>query len=122
VNRRPLFSADRHHFHHQLVDRGFSIRMTVVISYGLTICFCLLGMFIAYMRTRYAIAFYLVIFGSLIVAAYKMGLVHEKKPAASPKTLRSTGAVIQGKIDPESSVVEVPEPVKTHEPEETRVS
>ena len=29
------------------------------------------------MRTRYAIAFYLVIFGSIIVAAYKMGMVHE---------------------------------------------
>ena len=84
VNRRPLFSADRHHLHHQLVARGFSVRKTVVISYGLAIGFCLLGMLIAYMRTRYAIAFYLVIFGSLIVAAYKMGLVHEKLRVVSP--------------------------------------
>jgi len=30
------------------------------------------------MRTRYAIAVYLVIFGSIIVAAYKMGMVHER--------------------------------------------
>jgi hypothetical protein len=29
-------------------------------------------------RTRYAIALYMVIFGSLIVAAYKMGMVHER--------------------------------------------
>jgi UDP-GlcNAc:undecaprenyl-phosphate GlcNAc-1-phosphate transferase len=79
VNRRPLFSADRHHFHHQLVARGFSIRQTVLVSYVLAFAFCLLGMMIAYMRTRYAVAFYLVIFGSIIVAAYKMGLVHEKR-------------------------------------------
>jgi len=79
VNRRPLFSADRHHFHHQLVARGFSIRQTVLVSYVLAFAFCVLGMMIAYMRTRYAVAFYLVIFGSIIVAAYKMGLVHEKR-------------------------------------------
>jgi hypothetical protein len=30
------------------------------------------------MRTRYAVAVYLVVFGSIIVAAYKMGMVHEK--------------------------------------------
>ena len=28
--------------------------------------------------TRYAVAVYLVVFGSIIVAAYKMGMVHEK--------------------------------------------
>lgn len=50
-----------------------------MISYGLAFAFCLLGMMIAVMRTRYATALYLVIFGSIIVAAYKMGLVHEKR-------------------------------------------
>ncbi len=86
VNRRPVFSADRHHFHHQFVDRGFSIRQTVVISYALAIAFCFLGGLIAFMRLRYAIAFYLVIFGSIIVAAVKMGMVHEKSniPARRP--------------------------------------
>lgn len=84
VNRRPLFGADRHHFHHQLVERGFSIRQTVLVLYALAFGFCLLGMMIAYMRARYAAAFYLVIFGSIMVAAYKMGLVHEKRPDAGP--------------------------------------
>jgi UDP-GlcNAc:undecaprenyl-phosphate/decaprenyl-phosphate GlcNAc-1-phosphate transferase len=79
VNRRPLFSADRHHFHHQLLARGYSVRKTVVISYLLAIMFCVLGVLIAYMRARYAVAFYLVIFGSIIVAAYKMGMVHERQ-------------------------------------------
>jgi UDP-GlcNAc:undecaprenyl-phosphate/decaprenyl-phosphate GlcNAc-1-phosphate transferase len=77
VNRRPIFTADRHHFHHQLVARGFSVKQTVIISYGLAIFFAVLGASIAFMRTRYAIACYLVVFGSIIVAAYKMGMVHE---------------------------------------------
>jgi len=117
VNKRPLFSADRHHFHHQLVARGFSIRKTVVISYGLAIAFCLLGMFIAYMRTRYAIAFYLVIFGSLIVAAYKMGLVHEKSRMVSPKSLASIDAVIPSTPNSQTSVVELPDPPQSNRPE-----
>ncbi|HEY7119888.1 MAG TPA: MraY family glycosyltransferase [Tepidisphaeraceae bacterium] len=78
VNRRPLFSADKLHFHHQLVARGFSVKKTVLISYGLALFFATAGALIAITRTRYAVAFYLIIFGYIIVAAYKMGMVHEK--------------------------------------------
>jgi UDP-GlcNAc:undecaprenyl-phosphate/decaprenyl-phosphate GlcNAc-1-phosphate transferase len=92
VNKRPLFSADRHHFHHQMLARGFSIKVTVLISYALAIGFCVLGGLIAIMRTRYAVAFYLVIFGSIIVAAYKMGLVHEKVRVVSPKPIGPSNA------------------------------
>ncbi len=52
-----------------------------MISYLLAIGFCILGALIAYMRARYAMAFYMVIFGSIVVAAYKMGMVHEKQLA-----------------------------------------
>src|SRR6201999_2314921 len=62
VNRRPLFSADRHHFHHQLVARGFTVRQTVVMSYALSICFVLLGAAITFIRTRFAVAIYMVVF------------------------------------------------------------
>jgi UDP-GlcNAc:undecaprenyl-phosphate GlcNAc-1-phosphate transferase len=78
VNGRPIFSADKLHFHHQLVARGFSVKKTVLISYGLAVFFAVAGAMIAIMRTRYAVAFYLIIFGYIIVAAYKMGMVHEK--------------------------------------------
>jgi UDP-N-acetylmuramyl pentapeptide phosphotransferase/UDP-N-acetylglucosamine-1-phosphate transferase len=114
VNKRPLFSADRHHFHHQLMDRGFSIRKTVVISYGLTFAFCLLGMLIAIMRTRYAVAFYLVIFGSMIVAAYKMGLVHEKVRVVAPKPLGAANVAITAPSSNESAeVLEIKQPSPT---------
>jgi UDP-GlcNAc:undecaprenyl-phosphate/decaprenyl-phosphate GlcNAc-1-phosphate transferase len=78
VNGRPIFSADRHHFHHQMVSRGLTVRQTVLLSYALAIGFTLLGALIVFIRTRYAGAIYLVTFGSIIVAAYKMGMVHEK--------------------------------------------
>jgi UDP-GlcNAc:undecaprenyl-phosphate GlcNAc-1-phosphate transferase len=105
VNRRPLFGADRHHFHHQLVDRGYSIRKTVLISYWLAIGFCILGALIVYMRTRYAVAFYLVIFGSIIVASYKMGLVHEKPHVVSSGPLDATDPAMASPMPTESATV-----------------
>jgi UDP-GlcNAc:undecaprenyl-phosphate/decaprenyl-phosphate GlcNAc-1-phosphate transferase len=87
VNRRPLFSADRYHFHHQLVARGLSVRKTVLVSYSLAVGFVLLGGMIVFARTRYVGALYLVVFGSIIVAAYKMGMVHEKMRVVSRREL-----------------------------------
>jgi UDP-GlcNAc:undecaprenyl-phosphate GlcNAc-1-phosphate transferase len=87
VNKRKIFSADKHHFHHQMVARGFSVKQTVLISYALSLFFAMAGGAVVYMRTRYAVAFYLVIFGSLIVAAYKMGMVHEKPRVITPQSL-----------------------------------
>jgi UDP-GlcNAc:undecaprenyl-phosphate GlcNAc-1-phosphate transferase len=109
VNRRPLFSADSHHFHHQMVARGYSVRKTVIVSYGLAIGFCLLGTLIVYMRTRYAVAFYLVIFGSIIVAAYKMGMVHEKPRVVSPTPLGANNAATQDNFE-STGVLELREP------------
>lgn len=114
VNRRPFFSPDRQHFHHQLVARGFSVKQTVMISYGLALAFALLGVAIVFMRTRYAVAFYLVIFGSIIVAAYKMGMVHEKpRVVTRPQQLSSLSpddsASTQGEP---GNVIELPDPAE----------
>jgi UDP-GlcNAc:undecaprenyl-phosphate GlcNAc-1-phosphate transferase len=78
VNKRHVFAADKQHFHHQLVARGLTVKKAVLTAYALAIAFTVLGGLIVYLRTRYAIACYLVIFGSIIVAAYKMGMVHER--------------------------------------------
>ena len=78
TNRRPLFSPDKQHIHHQLAARGYSINQTVLISYALAILFGVLGASMIFVRTRYAMAIYLVVFGSIIVAAYKMGMIHER--------------------------------------------
>lgn len=109
IARRPIFSADAQHFHHQLVQRGFSVRQTVMIEYGLSLMFALLGMAIVYVRTRYAVALYLVIFGSIIVAAYKMGMIHERTAGGVPSTLGDADAGgVTGPSSP-GTVFEIPD-------------
>jgi UDP-GlcNAc:undecaprenyl-phosphate GlcNAc-1-phosphate transferase len=110
VNGRPIFQADRFHFHHQLVGRGLTVRKTVLIIYAIAIGFAMLGSAIVFMRTRYAGAIYLVVFGSIIVAAYKMGMVHER-----PRVVRAGGIdedehiMRTDEIDP-STVLEIEDP------------
>ncbi len=41
---RPIFSADREHLHHKLLDSGFDQRQAVLVLYALTLIFCLLAL------------------------------------------------------------------------------
>lgn len=107
---RPVFSADKFHFHHQLVGRGFTVRKTVMIIYTIAIGFALLGSAIVFMRTRYAVAIYLVIFGSIIVTAYKMGMVHERPRVVKAGGIDEDEHVTPTRdIDP-STVLEIEDP------------
>jgi hypothetical protein len=119
VNKRPIFSADKYHLHHQLVARGFTVKQTVVISYGLSIAFVLLGAAIVFTRTRYAVGIYLIVFGSIIVAAFKMGMVHERVKITTPKSLGTSDAVTQttSEVEP-GQVLEVKDPERKTETEE----
>ncbi|MEM6313653.1 MAG: MraY family glycosyltransferase [Planctomycetota bacterium] len=92
VNKRPLFSADRGHFHHQLVARGLTVKQAVLTAYGLAIFFVVCGVLIVFMRTRFAVAFYMVLFGFLIVTAYKIGMIHERRsPDPHDEPIAPTG-------------------------------
>jgi UDP-GlcNAc:undecaprenyl-phosphate GlcNAc-1-phosphate transferase len=105
IGRRSLFSADAHHFHHQIMQRGYTVRQTVMICYALAVGFALLGAAMVVVRSRYAVAVYLVTFGSIAVAAVKMGMVHERvRKAASPSGLADTpvDAAAMLATDPES--------------------
>jgi UDP-GlcNAc:undecaprenyl-phosphate GlcNAc-1-phosphate transferase len=104
VNGRPLFSPDKLHFHHQLVARGFSVKKAVMVSYGLALFFAVCGALIVFIRTRYAVAFYLIIFGYIIVAAYKMGMVHEK-PRVVTRSDLTEGLEIPPSLDIEPGTV-----------------
>lgn len=114
VNKRPLFSADKQHFHHQLVARGFSVKQTVLISYGLACFFGLLGISMLFMRTRYAGALYLVTFGSIMVTAYKIGMIHERPATTEAAKLGDTtvDAFDSGQITP-AGVLEIPSDIAT---------
>jgi UDP-GlcNAc:undecaprenyl-phosphate GlcNAc-1-phosphate transferase len=109
TNGRPLFSADKQHFHHQLVARGFSVKQTVLISYALAVFFGLLGVSMVYMRTRYTIAIYMVVFGSIMVTAYKLGMIHERAVSGSAGNLDTVSAdAFETKLDT-GAVMEIPD-------------
>jgi UDP-GlcNAc:undecaprenyl-phosphate/decaprenyl-phosphate GlcNAc-1-phosphate transferase len=108
VAGRPFFSPDRHHFHHQLVQRGLSVKQAVLVSYALTTFFVVCGILIVYMRTRYAVGFYMVLFGCVIVAAYKMGMVHERVVVEKAGKIGESGSEVTGEaITTEGGVLEI---------------
>lgn len=111
---RHVFSADKMHFHHQLVQRGLTVRKAVLVSYGLAIAFMIMGSAIVFMRTRYVVGVYLVIFGCIIVAAYKMGMVHERpQVVARPRSLGSKAVATQASANNSSaSILEIREEEK----------
>jgi hypothetical protein len=119
VNKRPIFSADRYHLHHQLVARGFTVKQTVMISYGLSIAFVLLGAAIVFTRTRYAVGIYIIVFGSIVVAAFKMGMVHERVKVTTAMSLGTSDAVTpsSGEVEP-GQVLEVKDPQRKGEGDE----
>jgi hypothetical protein len=108
VNHRPLFSADKMHFHHQLVARGLTVRRAVMISYALSIFFAIAGAAIVVVRERYAVAFYLVVFGYIVVAAVKIGMVHEKPVVVERQTVGAAEAAKTNLAEP-GTVLDVQE-------------
>jgi hypothetical protein len=65
------------------------------------------------------VGIYLIVFGSIIVAAFKMGMVHERVRITTPKSLGTSDAVTQttGEVEP-GQVLEVKDPERKTEPEE----
>ena len=51
LERRPIFSPDRGHIHHRLLDMGVTHRRAVLILYGLSILFTLAAMAVSIGRS-----------------------------------------------------------------------
>ena len=87
LNGKPIFSPDSNHFHHFLVRRGLTVRQAVLLSYGVAAIFVSFALIIVIMPTPLAIGIYLVLFGWIIVAAFKMGMIFQKAPVIANTTL-----------------------------------
>lgn len=48
LSGKPLFTADRGHIHHKLLERGFTHPQVVIILYGVSALFGLLSLFLLY--------------------------------------------------------------------------
>lgn len=75
-NGKPVMLGDRSHFYDQLVDRGFTVRQVVKISYVLTAAFVAVGCVTAiFLRTRFAVLVYGGTLAAFIVAIWKFKMV-----------------------------------------------
>jgi UDP-GlcNAc:undecaprenyl-phosphate GlcNAc-1-phosphate transferase len=51
LERRPLFSPDRGHIHHRLLDMGLTHRRAVLTLYGISVLFCVTAIAVSLGRT-----------------------------------------------------------------------
>jgi UDP-GlcNAc:undecaprenyl-phosphate GlcNAc-1-phosphate transferase len=75
INKRPLFVSDRGHIYDQLIDRGIPLKKTVAICYGLAGVYALIGITMSQIRTRYALAIYIVVILVSAAVIWKKGFL-----------------------------------------------
>ena len=85
---RSAFEGDRSHFYDQLVQRGLSVRQTVIVCYVLALFFAAAGLLMIWegadgpvVRLRYAIPLYALIGVVIAGVAWRTGLTHPEEPA-----------------------------------------
>ena len=110
LNGKKIFSPDSNHFHHFLIRSGFSVRRAVVLSYGVAAIFVSFGLVIVVIPTRMALGVYLVLFGWIIVAAFKMGMIFQHSPTLTANTTLNLSVIAPTPTFPPTKQAE--EPVK----------
>jgi UDP-GlcNAc:undecaprenyl-phosphate GlcNAc-1-phosphate transferase len=90
---RSIFEGDRSHFYDQLVQRGFSVRQTVLVCYALTLLYALFGLLLTWVResqpvirTRYAALLYVVVVAVTALAAWGFGLATPEERRPRPRS------------------------------------
>ena len=78
---RSIFEGDRSHFYDQLVQRGFSVRQTVLVSYGLTLLYGIMGLLVIGVRARYAVPLYILVCLVTALVAHLTGLTNPEEQA-----------------------------------------
>ena len=71
---RSIFAGDRSHFYDQLRDRGWSVKQTVMICYALAIFFAILGCLAIWIRMRFMIVLYALVFIVIVFVIYRAGM------------------------------------------------
>lgn len=72
---QPIFSPDNKHIHHLLRRAGLSVRQSVLVMYSAAIAFAALGVMMVALewRWRYILAVFVVLYGFIMVTAFKYG-------------------------------------------------
>jgi len=82
LERRSLFSPDRSHFHHRLLDLGLNQRHVVIAAYGVTVVITGLGMFMMVTRNASSLIVLFCILLLLILVFRVVGSVRLRETVA----------------------------------------
>lgn len=80
LKRQPVFSADKCHFHHQLLGMNFSHRTTVLIVYTINILFALTSIFYVLKDPLAAKVIYVILIIIVVWFVCYTNIITEKKP------------------------------------------
>lgn len=84
VTKRPIYEGDKKHFHHRLLELGFSPLQTVIFIYLLSFLFGGMAIFSAIVRPRYG---YYIFLGSLVmvgIGSLILVYLHQKRSKENP--------------------------------------
>ena len=89
---RSILAADDQHIHHILRRSGLSVRTSVLVLYAIAIVFAVLGCTMVWfdIRWRYMLAVFVVLYGFIMVSAYKYGLINVMLNAQTDDRIDST--------------------------------
>ena len=82
LERRSLFSSDRNHFHHKLIDLGLKQRHVVIMVYFMTLLFTGLGLFMIVARDINSLVIFLCVLLLLLLVFHVVGSVRIKETIA----------------------------------------
>ena len=73
INNQKIMTADKGHLHHRLVQKGFSVRQTVLILYMISILFSILGFVISEVEPSMAIIIAVLAFVIVVLFGFLFG-------------------------------------------------
>ena len=88
IERRPIFSPDKGHLHHRLLDMGLTHRRAVLAIYGLSALFTTSAI-VVYLGRTWQIGLALAVATALVFTMIRvLGIVHSAKAAADQRNQR----------------------------------
>jgi UDP-GlcNAc:undecaprenyl-phosphate GlcNAc-1-phosphate transferase len=76
---KPIFQADKGHFHHQLLNMGLSHRDTVLFIYAITFLFGTMAVLVALLPSIYSVVVSVLALILIFVGSLKLGIFGERK-------------------------------------------
>lgn len=91
LKKKPIFSADKEHLHHQLLGMNFSQRTTVLIIYGMNLLFAMASIFYTIKDQTLGVVIYIIIFIIFLWFILHTSIISDKNPKITKKIEEKIG-------------------------------